>query len=625
MHSIFSNKNILPHLSRRSRTRTRRDVTSPSKAKPLDILPGVTEEDETRWSTSSASSSSSATTPATQSSTVGRTSSDIKRDSRRVVLTGAEGLTFDDFFPISNAPRSATAPSKIESPLNEINLRFSGLGFTMDFPSPPLASSSSRRDKSPTPSESSTHTSASGSSTSSSKSSSTPPTSDDESSKPRLSRSATLKSQRASVMFMKSTSPSEDVSFTPEMDEDEGSDGEDAAWFTEDISDIITLSSPLPPSFPSTPTSATSDPRARPDSLPPPPRCEHIGRSRFSKPLPILPRISVQPSGYPSSQLDPSFVSKYRRYIPTRPPPPPPIRINGCPSPTMEEKTDELLELLANAALGTGFLGTGLRQVPEPVSTPVTPSSIFAMSVPDSARPPPRSAIPDDISDIMDFEGADDDASTASIVDLSYYSESSSSAGGIPMTPESMSIYSQASARGAGFPASPLSSFDFEMAETPTPTSGAMHFSSLPTLPESPNADADAGMYSSPRTPPPPTPSERNHEINERILRSRWSSSTLSSLDQAVPPSASSWMLRFHLGGSGSSSASPKHAKKPSGFKAPLSPVAGAKRSLDMGSPLMRRESMESRLSIDSSSDSGCSTSSNGLRRKAIPVELFMR
>ncbi|THH14795.1 hypothetical protein EUX98_g9560 [Antrodiella citrinella] len=614
MNSIFSNKSLLPHLKRRTRT-PKRDISSPSKAKPLDILPGLAEEDETRWSSSSSTSTSSSPSAYRTSRSLpltGRAFSDVKRDSRRVVLTGVEGLSFDDFFPLSSAPpRPAPAPpvSRIESPLDDINLRFSGLGISMEFPSPPL---NSRRDQSPTPSESSSRTSASASSTTSRKSSTTPPTSDDESSKSRLSRSPTCKSQRASVVFTKSTADMPKrttfapVSFVPEIEEEEEefSDGEDASWYAEDISDIVTLSSMLP-QFPATPTSATSDPRARPDSLTPPPRRAEAAVHRQSKALPVLPRISVHAPNGPSFQLDPSITSPYRRFIPSRPPPPPPIRVEQCSSPTMEEKTDELLELLANAALGSGFLGTGLRQVEEPLSTPVTPCSIFAIS--GDSRPPPRSAIPADISDAMEDSSMDGD--DGSFVDLYYHSEH-----GVPMTPDSISVYSQASRLSP----SPLSSYEFEVE---TPTAVVMNFSMLPESP-------DVGMY--PSFTPPSTPPSDAPEMPERPLRSRWSSSTLSSFDASrqAPPSASSWMLRFHLPGSSPKSPkSPTHAKKPSAFKVPLSPTA--KRSLDMDHPLLRRDSTNSnsRLSVDSTSasDSGDSTSSNGLRRKPIPVEIFMR
>ncbi|KAI0634738.1 hypothetical protein C8Q77DRAFT_651254 [Trametes polyzona] len=56
----------------------------------------------------------------------------IKGDSRRVVLTGVEGSTFDEFFPPSSAPRMRT-PSpppaqRIPSPSFPLGRRFSCVG-----------------------------------------------------------------------------------------------------------------------------------------------------------------------------------------------------------------------------------------------------------------------------------------------------------------------------------------------------------------------------------------------------------------------------------------------------------------------------------------------------------------
>ncbi|OBZ77593.1 hypothetical protein A0H81_02212 [Grifola frondosa] len=64
---------------------------------------------------------------------------------------------------------------------------------------------------------------------------------------------------------------------------------EDAAWFAQDISDVVTLSTPLLSAFPHSPLTSSSSPdlRALPDSLPPLPRQNAASRnSRHSKPLP---------------------------------------------------------------------------------------------------------------------------------------------------------------------------------------------------------------------------------------------------------------------------------------------------------------------------------------------------
>ncbi|CAL1708481.1 unnamed protein product [Somion occarium] len=557
---------------------------------------------------------------------------DIKRESRRIVLTGAEGLTFDDFFPMYNAPpRPAPKPpvSTMESPLDEINLRFSGLGISLDFPSPPHQSScSSRRDQSPTPSESSTTTS-SGSS-SSSKMPMTPPTSDDES-HPRthLARAPTCKSHRASILYIKSMPDlKQSLPRQPAIQdsEEEWSDGEDASWLAQDISDIVTLSSPL-----HTPTSKSySEQRARPDSIPPPPR--HSGRGRQSKLVPVAPlSIQTPASRGPSAQLDPTFHTGRRRsrYIPSRPPPPPPVTIiEPCRSPTMEEKTDELLALLANAALDSNFLGSGLASDAEQfASTPVTPSSMFAITTPTATRPPPRMSIPADINDFIDDIPVTDVSDAGFDLIVTEPDEEHDR----PMTPESISIYSQASMSMDALPTSPVSSFDFNI-QTPTRSESPMagmyqspHFSSFTT------AAADVASSS-------PTLShefDSTSMMRERNLRSRWSSSTLASEfhahqhRQQLPLSPSAWITRFHLGSSSSSSPTKSRSPKPSksGPKVPLSPAAKKSLDLDRGSGLTRRDSSSSSRtsSSDSASDSGESTSSSGLRRKAIPVELFMR
>ncbi|KAJ8468479.1 hypothetical protein ONZ51_g9620 [Trametes cubensis] len=328
---LFAHNRILPNLKRRSRSTTKSDA----KAKPLHILPNVTEEDEqpTRHSCSSTSSVPSANhhsrLPASCATIAGRPTLDevihIKRDSRRVVLTGVEGLTFDDFFPPSSAPRvrtpspppqeripsppprSAASSPASESPLDDINLRFSGLGISLDFPPPPPAtiraasrSFSRRREQSPTPSNASSDVSSAESSPSPKTPCTTPPTSDDESHcKSNLARAPTFKSQRASIFFMKSmpdlSEPVRKTSISSTVDDD--SILEELEWIARDVSEIITLSSPLPPTFPATPTESPVDLRARPDSVMPLPRKQiGTGRSRASKPLPIVPRISVQES-----------------------------------------------------------------------------------------------------------------------------------------------------------------------------------------------------------------------------------------------------------------------------------------------------------------------------------------
>lgn len=642
-------------MKRKSRSRTKPELNSPSKAKPLDILPGLTEaeEEESRPSTSSVASTSSSGSNAflspnycasrsfggTHNSLI-QDSVDRKRGSRRVVLTGAEGLTFEDFFPLSTEPpRPAPSPPTtkpisveprrpfsqqsfvVESPLDSIDFRFSGLNIPFNFPSSPHT----RRSNSPTSSIASSRTTsstASSSSTASRIAILTPPTSDDEShpksqTHPNLTRVSTHKSHRASVHYIKSvpdlvrsTRISEPM---PQLSRDDGDNSEDVSWFAQELSDIVTIVPDTADSMPSTPKLAEHS-RARPDSVFPASRSS--GRKRQSKPLPAVPRLSIQissPRG-PSVQLDPTFPERKRYPIPSRAPPPPPIYIDSPPSPTMEEKTDELLALLANAALDSGFTGTGLGGLNEfPPSLPVTPSSEFAVYTPLPSRPPPRMSVPADINDFLDDERSPDNQDLLSDerddgeglefeLDDDYLPSPE-----WPRTPKGVSVYPQASLSIDAIPLEP---------ETPKVNSGfdcsmnSMEYESplSPAMPDSPLV----GMYA--------------FNALQRPLRSQWSSSTLSSLvdSRQTPSSPSTWKLRFHIGSS-------SHSKEADKLKAsisrpslkptkatPLSPV------MQSSVPVDRRNSSSSGHS-DGGTESADSTANSGTKRKPIPLEIFLR
>ncbi|KZT66628.1 hypothetical protein DAEQUDRAFT_758629 [Daedalea quercina L-15889] len=686
MNSLFASNRILPTLKRRSRGHSKSDVhTTPTRGTSLDILPEL-EEEEAQPRPSCSSTHSMPAHARNHSATPSHLCVNIddaaerKRSSRRVVLTGVEGLTFDDFFPASCAPkppRPAPAPPlydaevnntsspSSESPLDSIDLRFSGLGISLNFPSPPLervsinASPSQsplaarRRGHSPTSSISSTVTSTTSSSSGFGsprprRALATPPTSDDDSlpttpTRPHLLRAPTCKSHRASIFFAKSmpdlSKPSEESDVESDVDSD-------VEWYARDISDVVTLAMPFPLSFPvALAAPGSKDPKARPDSIMP------VKRARYSKPLPTVPRLSVQtPDGdafektSPSAQLDPTFAQARRRrsfLIPDRPPPPPPIRITTCAlssssppltsslSPTateMEARTEELLAELASAALNSGFLGTGLAVPSTPGSwsagtAPTTPTSAFV--VPNSAssmRPPPRMSLP---RDIWDEITEDEPALPDLVVDSSVSSENE-----IPTTPQSVSVYSQLSSnngsRGLGS-SSPVSSFSFDvdvsLVDGSVPVAEDANVD-LPAAPDSPDAQAFEP---------------------ERVLRSRWSSSTLGSQMQ-VERESFGWISRLTLSPTKKASRktappaspSPKSpTKSMSAFalQSPKSPTrpANPKRYgyVDASAyahhrGLERRGSRASRLS-ESSADSGCSSRSDGLRRKPIPVEMFLR
>ncbi|PIL25563.1 hypothetical protein GSI_12371 [Ganoderma sinense ZZ0214-1] len=650
MASIFANNRILPNLKRRARPTNKSD-NSPSKSKPLHILPNVAEEDESPSRESCSSLSSLPTIPSPSyrhspyvaaSATLGARPTHDKRDSRRVVLTGVEGITFDDFFPLSSAPRartpspprrpitppprSVTSSPAAESPLDDINLRFSGLGISLDFPSPPatttrIPSLSRKREQSPSPSV----TSSEASTCSPKTPCSTPPTSDDDES-PRkasnLMRAPTFKSQRASVLFVQPmhelAEPVRKASITSLLDDDVS---EEVAWIAQDISEFVTLASPLPPAFP-VEASSQSESRARPDSVLPPPRKP----SRANKPS--LPRISIQDSSArgPSAQLDPTFPLKRRSYlVPSRPPPPPPVSVPVPTSPkspvsAMERATEELLAELANAALGAGFRGTGLAVPHAQVdalsisgSVPPSPSSQFIVTTPvtpppsSALRPPPRSSVPADI--LLDYCDCDSPVDTPASGSGQRWPTTPMSAA---TTTATASVYSQTTDSA---PVSPLSSFDFDVSgvRPATPSS--------PAVPRRMPSTRSVGSGSDP----------------ERALRSRWSTSTLGSVADAH---AHGWRGIFTLSpskrgkgpskhshahsnghGNGNGNGYAAHLQRKNAVKSSHAP----KRSMDSG--VSRRDSRSSRVSESSASDSGESAASSGsgsgLRRKPIPLTLL--
>lgn len=222
-----------------------------------------------------------------------------KRNSRRVVLTGAEGLNLDDIFPPTPRPASSpptvlqlTAQAALESPLDSIPLRFSPLGLYSNVPTSP-SSSRSARSPSPTPSVASVASASTVSSAASIPAACanvlTPPTSDDECTEmmaSRLARAPKVKSQRGTIGYVPGARKNRSASEKSVVDLDLSrgtADADDANWFAQDISDAFILVSELEfvgkAAVPRTP------------ALPP---VQASGRSRFSKPLPSVPRFSIQ-------------------------------------------------------------------------------------------------------------------------------------------------------------------------------------------------------------------------------------------------------------------------------------------------------------------------------------------
>ncbi|KAA1476124.1 hypothetical protein DENSPDRAFT_843010 [Dentipellis sp. KUC8613] len=445
---------------------------------------------------------------------------------------------------------------------------------------PPIAIPSPRRrrhaSQSPTPSMSSNATTSSGSSGGSP---STPTTSDDE--LPTFSAKSAIP-QRISIRPLVITksmpsihspdaSPIESFEFTiaPSTSDDVVSDSEavktddecldDGEWYTREMSDMITLFSPT--TMP-TPTSAKFGP-TRPDSLPPPPRRSDSssvsgqGRSRMSKPLPDIPRTPG-----PSAQLDPTFPRRRRSAprIPTYPPPPPPHR------------------------------------------KPLT------IKVP--ARPPPRESLPADVMDILDDIASWDFPSATS-------ASEPLSPPRLPETPRSSGDEQSPQSSAAEFTGLPLS--------LPTSPIDMTSFTSVSSFGLTPSTTGATSIVVTPASPPEracpadfPSSSPDSFEFDpegfEPMLRSRWSSSTLSSLAaDREPRSASSRILRFGLGGMRRTRArTSKGAEK----KERTTEIRK-----DEEREVRARRSMESAKSGSSAE----SSSSSGLRRKPIPIEIFMR
>ena len=402
-----------------------------------------------------------------------------------------------------------------------------------------------------------------------------------------------------------------------ESDEEETSDSEpesDSEWYSKELSKIVSLRSPIPSSFPH----QTS---ARPDSVSF--LSSTTSGNRASKPLPPTPLSG----GFPSPQLDPAYPRRRgskRRSIPNYPPP------------------------------------------PVPTISPTSSSSNSSSS----RRPPPRSSIPADcVYDLVDIEEDNSSVFSFSIYDVYLGDE-----------PDRLPANCQASLEE-----DPIAGVSFDL------DSSMMLPLSLPTTPLDLEADIAQGLEQlknshvngrgfvpeiRERDPeqPQPYPRQQHHHqqqqqvvddifspttspsTEEKMLKSKWSSSTLSSIREEHENRGPSSKLRhyfsplkIHKHGSkkGFPNSSSSSRKTPSTLTTPRSPPPPAPpvRSLpskptqsqhirgysdvmvigygNNGNGVRRRGSMTN--SDAGSEESYSSTSSSGLRRKPIPVEMFLR
>ncbi|KAG5722440.1 hypothetical protein E4T56_gene2963 [Termitomyces sp. T112] len=390
----------------------------------------------------------------------------------------------------------------------------------------------------------------------------------------------------------------------PPMPED-GSDSEsDSEWYSREISKIYTLRSPALPEPPS---------KVRPDSA-----C-----------------ISDNPTparGIPSAQLDLSFSRRSRTSLPNYPPPPVPTspkRVSVTPFPARTSKP--------RLNLPTG-------------SPP--------------RRPPPRSSIPVDCLLVDDnYAFSDDDTSVLSF-SLYDHSPLSSARPGSPK-----SAYCQQSFQSPrpspfppSFPSTPLSAFpstaeekfDFPVEDIQFDMKLDRPVKLSPDIPTSPvGSEADFISFEKLRQEPHPqtfrvsdasTPRETSARDNSRELHSRWSSSTLGSVqEEHSRRSAIGLALRAYFSSPGAKSkmhsSSPDRRPGPRSDipKTPTTPTTTKKhRQANRESDVMvigyghgaqhshghkRRGSSSPNVSDMGSEEDSSSTS----RRKPIPVEMFLR
>jgi len=316
--------------------------------------------------------------------------------------------------------------------------------------------------------------------------------------------------------------------------------------------------------LPSPPSASEENTSSRPESFLPP--------LRVSDSLKGL----VSPALGPSAQLDPTFhfcQKKTRSFvIPSRPPPPPPIQI--CPA-------SPLTNVFAVSS-----------PCPSATTTPFTPIS---------SRPPPRSSIPCDVDELMQMDTGDFDLLEDELAEAC-----------------------------DSYPDSPFNSIINAYRRSPSASMG-FSIDDLPTTPSTSAFSDDSHHYDLPRSPLRRSNSSISTSSSAtRRLRSKWSTSTLGSVYNNQPQ-PSSWMSKFSF-----KKGSSKEKAAPSApiFPSPPRSTKKEKRRKFTGADIVVRHSYESDIaqigrrdsrSSRNSSESVESSPSPGLRRKPIPVEIFMK
>ena len=493
-------------------------------------------------------------------------SSSVKQMHRSVRLS-----TFDIFLD--------TSLSEPSSPVSETPLMSSPPRRRDRRPSPPL------RTCSPTPSLTSN------SACSSSEMPTTPGTSDDEWSGLQLHRKAVARqpisprpvaiSYTTPSLPISEAGPSDTLEFTfesffqlgPEDEESEEEleeeEEEDVLWYSQELGQVVFLSSPHAP----------SNSPARRDSFLPSPRSSSTGtdlltsRSRMSKPLPNLP-----PRSGPSAHMDPTFPRSKSR--PPAPPLPSPLHLAPPPSRFAPHRP----------AVPAATL--------EPRKSPGNPTYVVSRS---SSRRPlsivvpralPHTPLPLDVSDILD--------------DIDAWSFA---------TPTSTSAHTLSPPRVPHSPAlspcwteyDPIELIVSYASQLNSPTQSTPTVTCAPATPSLPKEVDESAEVE-----------EDWAEWDDHKLRSRWSCSTLATLaPPASPTPSASARLRMHLG----SVARRVRARRAGGGGGGSSSTNGSEDAVTVPKAAGHIRSVsESASGAIYDSEAGTFLS---LQRKRIPLELF--
>ncbi|KAF9486198.1 hypothetical protein BDN70DRAFT_916420 [Pholiota conissans] len=660
--SLFSRDTILKRQGRTARARRIADLSHSDslRGKSLNI---ILEEDESRLSSRSPSPM-----PSYQASTsAGGSPLGLKARRRLANMSDiriARQIMMQDDNDLSplqgdllTSPRVAPKPPTPETSPDSFKLAFDDVA--PRFPSPP-SPLGFFDPGSPTSSMSSSPRSRSGAMPL------TPSTSDDESSfinpyhveiQPLV---ITKHSQRPTSPFREISIIEQTMKETNSMSSIYDSDCDsDSEWYGREFSKTITLRSPLPPSFP-------HERISRPDSIisisPTP-----SSKRRLSKALPSIPsRVAGQVDPAPSYKRS----SKRRSVIPNYPPPPPPVV--------------QRPESISSAKSIVDFPLISVKTPPQMLHRPLPRSSvpadfIFESDVDESSSAFSFSIYEVDLGDEQS-ESSGSAYSQPSFVDAFAAQEVTFDLDGgmmlpvsLPTTPLDIDIDAELKEENEDEMEFVFDEFDEVSPAQSTPPHPRLASPEVPNTVLSPTPESSffppspslSYYHSSASGSPPPSSSPKHHVyMEEHVLKSKWSTSTLASVREEHERRGASSKLRLYFGGQNSKRGSSQSTKKSAVPQTPTSPFGGlmsprkssrggfaaamtaqARQAaaspyrgpghargnsdspvLGYGAPVgVRRRGSVATVSDAGSEESSSSTSSSGLRRKPIPVEMFLR